>query len=181
MNAGTLPSRYAQAIFDYATGCRAEDQVYDDLCRLADTLDRVEALRKLVANPLLPAADKASALLSACGKAVADDSPTARIVRMVTANKRADRMGVIAQAYIARYRHSKGIQPAHVTTPAPLADDTARKIEALVTRDTGCRSVMLQADTDPALIGGFVLRVGDRLLDASVGKQLARMRRDLTD
>ena len=112
---------------------------------------------------------------------MADDSPTARIVRMVTANKRADRMGAIAQAYIARYRHSKGIQPAHVTTPAPLADGTARKIEALVTRATGCRSVMLQADTDPALIGGFVLRVGDRLLDASVGKQLARMRRDLTD
>ena len=41
--------------------------------------------------------------------------------------------------------------------------------------------VLLQADTDPALIGGFVLRVGDRLLDASVGKQLARMRQNLTD
>lgn len=181
MNAGILPSRYAQAIFGYATGCRAEDQVYDDLCRLAGAFARVEALRKLVANPLLPAADKASALLAACGKTEADDSPTARIVRMVAANRRADRMGAIAQAYIDLYRHSKGIQPARVTTPAPLADSTARKIEALVARATGCRSVMLQADTDPALIGGFVLRVGDCLLDASVGKQLARMRQNLTD
>ena len=50
MNAGTLPSRYAQAIFGYATGCRAEDQVYDDLCRLAGAFARVEALRKLAAT-----------------------------------------------------------------------------------------------------------------------------------
>ncbi len=120
MNAGILPSRYAQAIFGYATGCRAEDQVYDDLCRLAGAFARVEALRKLAASPLLPAADKASALLAACGKTEADDSPTARIVRMVAANRRADRMGAIAQAYIDLYRHSKGIQPARVTTPTPL-------------------------------------------------------------
>ena len=181
MNAGILPSRYAQAIFDYATAHEAEDQVYADLCRLADTLDGMETLRRLVANPLLPAADKASALLAACGKTEADDSPTARIVRMVTANKRADRMGAIARTYIGLYRRSKGIQAARVTTPAPLAPATARKVEALVARATGCREVLLQADTDPALIGGFVLRVGDRLLDASVGKQLARLRQDLTD
>jgi F-type H+-transporting ATPase subunit delta len=73
----------------------------------------------------------------------------------------------------------QGITHATVTSAAPLTADETRAITQRLELTTGDR-IELDAKVDPDLLGGLVVRVGDRLIDASVRSRLERLRNQLT-
>ncbi len=173
--------RYARAIFEHAAKSRSESFVYDSMCRLVETFEREQTLAHVLEAPLVSSADKVSLLLAACGEDPGGGGSAHDAVRLVAANGRTPWMKQIAQAYITLYHKSRGIVTAHLTSASPLDDRAIDKIKVLAAQGKEYTQVQIKTDTDPALLGGFVLDVDGQRLDASVSTQLARLKSNLTE
>jgi F-type H+-transporting ATPase subunit delta len=86
----------------------------------------------------------------------------------------------VALKYIILNEQLKGQDVAVVTTALPLTKDLEKKILAQVAKITG-NEVTIANKIDEAIIGGFVLRVGDLQFDASVANKLSNLRREFTN
>ena len=73
------------------------------------------------------------------------------------------------------YYDYKGIKAVHLTTSVP-AHDLEKKLSRLLEKKFGCK-VLLESVVDPSLVGGFVIRVDDYMLDASIRSQIESVRR----
>ena len=82
------------------------------------------------------------------------------------------------QALVDNYRGIEGTAIAEITTAIPLDNDYQLKIAQRITEIVG-KPVMLRPKVDPAIIGGIIIRVGDKLIDGSIRSKLAALRKDL--
>ena len=177
MEVGIISQRYAQAIYEYALEKNSENELYDDMCRLISNFEAHSELGKMLANPVLPASDKARVLNMACGDAPSEVMRDA--IRLITGNKRNAYTEYIARFYTEFYRKEKGIKSARLTTVSPISEKTRGELEEIVKQHIGCRSVEIESLVDEDIIGGFTLEVDSLLLNASVKKQLAQLRTEL--
>jgi F-type H+-transporting ATPase subunit delta len=99
---------------------------------------------------------------------------------MLARKGRAGLLGAMAEAFVALVREERGIVLAEVVTAAPLDDARRKEINELIGK-VHEGGVELSEKVDPTLIGGFKLRVGDRMIDASVYQTLRSMHRNLTN
>jgi len=81
----------------------------------------------------------------------------------------------VSARYDELVRESRGIVAATVTTPAPLSQSELAAVKARVEQLAGAQ-VELTTATDPSLLGGVTVRIGDRLIDDSLQGRLARLR-----
>jgi F-type H+-transporting ATPase subunit delta len=82
------------------------------------------------------------------------------------------------QALVDNYRGIEGTEVAEVTTAIPLDDDYQLKVAERITEIIG-KPVLLKPKVDPGIIGGIIIRVGDKLIDGSLRSKLAALRKDL--
>ncbi|TAG51036.1 MAG: F0F1 ATP synthase subunit delta, partial [Runella slithyformis] len=80
--------------------------------------------------------------------------------------------------FVKLYDESKGIVVAHVTAAVALTDELRQQFSQIVADSTG-KTVQIKEKTDERLIGGYVLRVGDRQIDASIRKRLSDLKLSL--
>jgi F-type H+-transporting ATPase subunit delta len=173
---GTAARRYAEAAFQIAARDGATDEWQERLGRLAGVLDDARMAR-LAGNPALPPAERERVLLAALGWEGIDD-PAVNLVRLLLRRGRIGLAGSIAAEFHRLVQRSRGIVGATVWAAAPLSaaeeDAVRRRLEAM----TG-RQVDLTVEIDPELIGGVAVRIGDRMIDASVRGRLRRLRERL--
>lgn len=178
MDIGTISSRYARALFSLAKEQGAETRVYEDMNMLADSFTLAPGLKGALANPVLPTVEKERLLASAGGIEVCDLYE--RFIRLVLAHKREGTLLFIAYSYIDLYRKDKKITRVEFTTPTPVSDETRRHLQDKLS-DGADRAIELTGHVDPALIGGFRLRVGNYRIDASYATQLSDIRARLLE
>jgi F-type H+-transporting ATPase subunit delta len=90
-------------------------------------------------------------------------------------------IGDIAEEYqrlVDNYRGIEGTEVAEVTTAIPLDDEYQLKVAQRLTSLIG-RPIVLKPKVDSNLIGGIIIRVGDRLIDGSIRSKLAALKKDL--
>ncbi|MEM9549447.1 MAG: ATP synthase F1 subunit delta, partial [Bacteroidota bacterium] len=88
----------------------------------------------------------------------------------------------IAKEFLNQYKLMKGISSVKLTTAAPISDASLDAIKAkLLASDVTDQSVDLETHVDESLIGGFVVQIGDKLIDASVSHKLAQLAKDMTN
>lgn len=164
--------RYAEAVFELATRDGTVDAWSRDLT-LAATLARDERVARAIDSPAVAFGHRRKGVEQLLGSRV---SPTALNLALLLAKR--GRFAILPQVtaeYDALVRQSRGIATATVTTPAPLSGPDLAAVKARVERLAGGR-VELTAEIDPALLGGLTVRIGDRLIDASVRGRLERLR-----
>jgi F-type H+-transporting ATPase subunit delta len=172
----TAPRRYAEAAFELATRDKAIDAWGRDL-RTAAALVGDDRVARLLDDPSRPLAERSGILDRLLGKRV---SPAvANLVRLLVERGRLDIIGAIAEEFRRLVNAERGIVHAIITTAIPLKADETAAIDARLRAMTGA-TVELQVQVDPALIGGLTVRIGDRLIDASVRGRLERLRDQLT-
>jgi F-type H+-transporting ATPase subunit delta len=167
--------RYAEAAFQLAVSGGAVDAWQKDLA-LAAGLARDERIARAVDSPAVPFGDRRKIVEQMLGGKV---SPQARNLALLLAKR--SRFAVlpdVSAEYDALVRESRGIVAADVTTPSPLSAAELAKVRAGVEQLAGAK-VQLTTTTDPGLIGGLTIRIGDKLIDASVAGRLARLRGQL--
>jgi F-type H+-transporting ATPase subunit delta len=168
-----ISTRYARAIYAYAAEKGSEEAVYKEMKLLTDNFSAYPVLRQAMSDPTVSSDEKIKLLITACGIQVSD--PLKQIVRMVVENGRANQMDNIARMYGEVYKKAKGIISAQLTTVEPANEKIKDALIRIISNGTG-ETVEFQTHINPELIGGFVLEIGDKQLDASVKDQLRRMR-----
>ena len=156
MNAGLIASRYATALYLFACETGEEQRVYED----------ARALKRAVQEK-----DD----VAACIESLAE--PLQRFLALVIRNKRVEYLPAILHNYRVLYRKEKGITRAWLTT-ATENPELAGKLAELM-KLQGLTEVDFKTEVDPNLIGGFIVQVEDKRLDASTASQLKQIRKDL--
>jgi F-type H+-transporting ATPase subunit delta len=95
---------------------------------------------------------------------------------LVTRKNRSNVLIPTAQEFLRQYNEYKGIQVAEVTVTLPLTEDLRKEIIEIVKEISGLQKVELVEKIDKSLIGGFVLKVNDKLWDDSISGKLRKAR-----
>ena len=164
--------RYAEAAFQLAERDGKVDAWRRDLA-LGAGLARDERVARDIDNPAVPFAARRKAVEQLLRPPV---SREARNLALLLAQRgRFSILPDVSAEYDALVLESRGIVAATVTTPAPL---TKKELAGVTTRveQLAAASVELTTATDPALVGGMTVRIGDRLIDDSLQGRLARLR-----
>jgi F-type H+-transporting ATPase subunit delta len=166
--------RYARAIFEIAAEDNQIERWSNDLEVIRGLLEE-PTLQAFFANPAVPTDQKMRMLDSSLTQV----EPKGRnFVNVLVENGRVSAIGDIVDAFNAEVNRLRGIVHARVTTAVRLNDAEEADVVHGLERLTGGH-VVVSSDVDPSILGGFVARIGDRLIDASVVGRLAALRKTL--
>ena len=166
---------YARALFDAAKEQKRLSQVHEELGDFVAATRAVPELRALLENPEIDHRTKQAAL----GELLAGGEEIVRNFLLLLIEKgRATELEEIAREFEALVAAEEKRLAVDLTTAYELSDDDAKQILAQIEQQSG-RQVEATRSVDPNLIGGFVLRAGSMLVDASVRGRLERLRQDL--
>jgi len=164
--------RYAQAAFelagsDLATWERAIDEIAEFM---GD-----EEVRKVLENSRIPKEPKMRLVAAALA-----DLPAMplNLARILVRKSRTALAPAIAEQFKAMVQAQHGVQKAHATTAVPLTTAETESLAQRLQASTG-HPVELETDVDPELLGGVIVQIGDRLIDASVRGKLDALRKTL--
>lgn len=174
MNDGLIPNRYAKALYKQAEETSCAPVVYDQMVKLENAYNNAIELKRAVDNPFVPQADKERLLLAAAGAEA--DSMLHKFIILVTKHNRENFMQSMALAYQKIYRQANNILQAEITTAAALPEEKINEIMALLKSRLDGKTLEVKTSVDPELIGGFVVRLENQVLDASIKNELKKLR-----
>jgi F-type H+-transporting ATPase subunit delta len=167
--------RYAQAVFQIGLEHDNLEQWYDDLATMAAALDDGE-LAAFLNAPQVTVDRKVEVISEALGDSV---SPlAANLLALLASRGIASILPDLVESYQALLDDHRGIERAEVVSPVPLDDEQRRRVSDLLVGMVG-KQVRLNSRVEPSILGGFVARVGDRVIDGSARTRLNQMRRRL--
>ncbi|MCL4165364.1 UNVERIFIED_CONTAM: hypothetical protein GTU68_048378 [Idotea baltica] len=141
---------------------------------IATTIEGSTELQIMLSSPVIKTSVKKAALLAIFKNL---DKTSKSLIDQVIENKRLPILGQIAKQFTLIYDHHKGAQIAKVTTAIPLTKELEEKVLAKVKEIVG-KKVNLENIIDPTIIGGFILRVGDKQFDASISGKIKNLRKE---
>lgn len=166
--------RYAKAVLSLSQEQNSADETYSNMQLIASTIDASEELQTVLSSSIIKSDVKKSALLAIFENQINDLSKN--LIDLLITNKRLADFGTVAKQFIKLYDEVSGKQEALVTTAVPLTDALKKQVLAKVKELTG-KEAILENKIDDAIIGGFILRVGDIQYDASIANKLNEMKR----
>jgi len=168
----TTAHPYAKAVFELARESGSY-QAWSESLQAIATLLGDEKVAALTSNPALTRTDLASALAQALSGKVPNEAVS--LVRLLVENGRLKAVAAIAEQYeILRAEAERRVE-VEITSAAPVEPAQQDKLAAAVKQKLA-RDVVISWKTDPALIGGAVIRAGDLVIDGSVTGELERLK-----
>ena len=169
-----LAERYAAALFDLADERRALDVVAGDLRELRTMVQQSGDLMRLLRSPVLSREDQAKAVAALAERAELSGL-TRDFLGVVARNRRLFAVPEMIEAYLRRLAERRGEVTAQVTVAQPLDEARQAALTDQLRRAVGAR-VAVEIRIDPALLGGMIVKVGSRMVDASLSSRLQRLR-----
>ena len=158
--------RYASALFELAREANAVDAVAGDLARFDQMIRGSEDLQRLIRNPIFTAEEQSNAIGAILDKA-GISGLAGNFIRLVAAKRRLFALPDMIRAYQDLVSDAKGIVRA--------SDTVLNEIKAAL-RDVAKADVSVDVKIDPSLIGGLIVKMGSRMVDASVRTKLNSIR-----
>ena len=173
---GARPAlRYAKAILNLAKDTGVETEVNKDMQLIASTISENSDLETMLKSPVIKAVDKKNVLNALFSDKV--NNVSLGLFNLLQENKRMIMLEPIAKQYTIIYDYLKSMQIAKVTTAVPLTKDLEEKVLAKIVALTGNKA-SIENIVDPAVLGGFILRVGDVQYDASISNHFNELRKE---
>ncbi|WP_244645647.1 F0F1 ATP synthase subunit delta [Salinarimonas ramus] len=174
-----VAGRYASALFELAQDQGVVDAVESELVRIEALAAESEDLRRLLKSPVYTA-DEQKAAMGAVLDRVGIGGLTGNFVRLVASKRRLFLLMTMIRDFKALNAQAKGIVPAEVRVAEAPSEALLAEIRTTV-RDLAQSEVSLDVKVDPALIGGLVVKVGSRMIDASLRTKLNAIRLSLKE
>ncbi|MGE0194257.1 MAG: F0F1 ATP synthase subunit delta [Methylocystis sp.] len=170
-----VAGRYATAHYDLATEKRAADDVAAALDKFQSLIDESADLKRLVKSPVFSAQEQVKALDAVLAKAQISGVAT-NFIRLVASKRRLFVISDMIAAYRRLNDRAKGLVRADVTVAGPLKPDHEAALREALAGVSGGKTVDLNVKTDPSIIGGLIVKLGSRMVDASVRTKLNSIR-----
>jgi F-type H+-transporting ATPase subunit delta len=162
--------RYAAAVFDMAITSGEVDAVDNGLMALGKLIEGDAALSRALKSPLYKSEEKA-AVLADLGDKLKLPQLAKNFVGVVAANRRAGELPAIAKSFAEKAAKHRGVNRVTARVAKAISKDQTLDLESAVSKALG-RSVTVDVEVDPALIGGLQIKMGSRLVDASIRTKL---------
>ncbi|MFN8416645.1 MAG: ATP synthase F1 subunit delta [Cytophagaceae bacterium] len=172
-----VAARYAKSLIDLASDMNLLEQVYIDMKGIYKVCKSEPVLVSVMHNPIVSEKKKENILTQLFSGKVQD--VTLRLLVLVARKKREAIIKDIAAEFIAQYHEKAGIVKAEVITVSPLTDAQRDNFIAIVGK--GGKKVELTETINESIIGGFVLKIGDKQVDQSIKSKLSKLKQNLLD
>ena len=180
MDIGTISTRYAKALLQYAADTGTEPLFYDAMRRLEQAFRAFPRLREALLNPVLTKKEKLSLLVTACLGEEAAPREFTRFMTLVLKNGREEFLQYICLTFLHFYRKEHHIVVGRLITAVPVSEEVKRRIE-LGTSHRLQAHTELKTEVDPGIEGGFILDINGMRLDACIATQLKSVKRQFID
>ncbi len=168
--------RYAKAVLEIANNQNLAEVVNQDMSLMANTITESEDLSEMLQSPIIGSTAKKSALLEVFK---GSNKLTVSLIDLLITNKRINILSEVASKYNQLFDELRGREVATVTTAIPMTSDLEAKVLSKV-KELTSKAVELENIIDESILGGFILRVGDKQYNASISNQLNKLKREFT-
>jgi F-type H+-transporting ATPase subunit delta len=169
---------YARAIMDAAGSPAKANELRGELMRFADALRKSTDLRDFYANPAVDEQAKINVTQRLANKMKASEL-AGRTLEVLVRHHRINDIDAIIAALAAYVNKALGVAVAEVRSAKSLGPDEIRDLADTLSKKVG-KQVELDIRTDPKLLGGFVVKIGSEIWDASVAGKINKFRESLT-
>jgi F-type H+-transporting ATPase subunit delta len=171
----SIARRYSAALFALAEEARATEQTVAELDAIVGMFDRNPELRQFWESPVIDRDQKQHMLAASLEGA---SELVVNFIILLVRKRRENLLHLVARQMHDLFDREMGRTHASIETPTPLSD---RELAALARRLSKVykHQIVPQYKVQPELLGGIVVQVGDRYVDASVSGKLEALRRHL--
>jgi F-type H+-transporting ATPase subunit delta len=170
-----LATRYAKSLIDLAIERGELEKVFADMKWLNSVCKTNRDFVNLLRSPIIKGDTKKKIMEAVTNGRISE--MTAAFNRLLITKGRESNLPEITSAFITAYKLKKNIQTIKLTTAAPVTDAVKEAIITQVKKSAGFQNVELEEKVNPDIIGGFVLQVDDKLIDASIAYDLKAIAR----
>ena len=174
MNESKISVRYSKALLKSAQEKKNPDLVYNDILQVFQVCQQVGEFMLFLHNPVIPQSKKKNMIRAVFSEKVTD--LTLSFLELVIQNKREIFIPDISRRFLDDYKRHQGITTVALTTVIPLDQQLKDNIVQLI-QNRYQTTVELEEKQNNKLIGGFIITIDDKMIDASVSRTLNRMRR----
>lgn len=175
MDNSKISVRYARALFNSALEKKLLDNVYQDMVFLSD-LCKMPEMKEVLSSPIIPPSKKKDILRKVTENNIQMISLS--LLDMTVQNGREKHLPAIAREFIRETREYRGITESVLTTAVKIDENIKKQIADLIAGIFKTK-VDLKEVVDKEIIGGFVLKIEDSFIDASVRNKLRKIEKEL--
>ena len=168
---------YGDALFEAAREAGRMDDMYEEVLELQKLLQANEELQKMMENPKVIREDKENVIETVFRGRISDE--IVELMKLMIAKGRYSNIESVFDYFIGLVKEEKKIGIAYVTTAVELTDGQKDEIVRRLLETTRYESFEMNYAVDASLIGGVVIRIGDRVVDSSIKTKLYELSKSL--
>lgn len=172
-----ISATYGDALFELAVEEGNMDSLYEEAQTVITSFHENEELLKFLNYPKIDTATKRKTIEEIYGKFLSKNM--VGFLGIIVEKGRYNSLESILEYFLLRVKEAKKIGVAHITSAKPLSDSQREEILAKLLATTDYKSFEMNYSVDDSLIGGLVIRIGDRVVDSSIKTKLFELKRDL--
>lgn len=169
--------RYAKAILDIAQASNNTTNVNQDMVAIVNAIAESKELKTFLNSPIVKGQVKYAAISEVFATAQAE---TKGLFQLLLENSRFEILPEVATQFSILFDEMNNVGTATVTTAFPMTSELEQQVLAKIATFSN-KKVTLKNIVDPAIIGGFVLRMGDKQYNASVKNRLTQLKREFSN
>lgn len=172
-----ISKTYGDALFELAVEDGKVDILLEEIEQLQKILAENEEFGRLMNHPKIIKEEKIEVAKNVFAGRISEE--LFGFLTIIISKDRYREIDEILAYFVAKVKEYKGIGIATVTTAVPLKDGQHKEIEQKLLDTTKYQSMEIHYDVDASLIGGMVIRIGDRVVDSSISTKLNELQKDL--
>ena len=169
---------YGDALISLAEEENKIDALYDEVLSLQGILKDNPDFSVLMNHPKVTKEEKLQTLDEVFGGRM--DAELLGFLKLLLQKDRYSELPAILDRFMADVKERRGIGVAYVASPAELDDSRKKQIEAKLISTTKYKEMEIHYTVDESLIGGLVIRIGDKVVDSSIKTKLEGLKRELS-
>lgn len=173
-----VATRYARSLLDLSREKKSLEQVYSDAKNILQLLKENRELRVMIKSPVIHGTKKEAILIKIFSGQLSE--LTFKFIAIVIRKGRETVLEDIFKQFVDQYNKLKGISSATITTATPIDAGLKTRIKGMLDAKTD-RTFEIENKVNREMIGGFILRYEDKLVDASILAQLKELQKHLAN
>lgn len=172
-----ISKTYGDALFELAVEENKVDDLQEEIGQLQKILQENGDFGRLMTHPKINKDEKIKVVTDVFKGRISDE--LLGFLTIIISKDRYQEIDGILEYFLTEVKKYKGIGVATVTTAVPLREEQRRKVEQRLLDTTDYKSMEIHYKQDAALIGGMVIRIGDRVVDSSISTKLNELQKEL--
>lgn len=169
---------YGDALFELAKEENKVDAIYEEVQALIQVLDENPNLIQMMTHPHISKEEKLQTVETVFKGKISDE--IIGLMRMVVEKDHFGQMKDIFEYFVSSVKEFKNIGVCYISTPLELSDQKKKEVENRLLETTKYETLETYYKIDKDLIGGMVIRIGDRIVDSSIRTKIYNLSRELS-